>query len=107
MKLVFKTIDFNLADATFTVNELSKDGFFHYLSMKDANERYNFILNEIVGLKGLEDSDGKPISIYELKEINAPWNFVKEVLGAYGDAVFAETSKELADKKEKNQKNVD
>jgi len=107
MKLIFKTIDFKLSDAIFTVNELSKDGFFDYLSMKDANERYDFILNQLVGLKGLEDSDGKPISIEQLKEIDAPWNFVKELLGAYGDAVFAETSKELADKKEKNQKNAD
>jgi hypothetical protein len=107
MKLEFKTLDFKVEDAVFTVNELSKDGFFSYLDMKDAKQRFNFVLDELISINGLEDSSGKPVSPNQLKEIEIPWGFVKAILKGYGDAVFAETAKELTDSKEQNEKNAD
>lgn len=107
MKIEFKALEFKVEDAVFTVKELSKDGFFNYLEMKDAKQRFNFVLDQTISIQGLEDSEGQKIIPEHLKNLEIPWALVKEILKGYGDAVFAETTKDLTDKKEQNEKNAE
>lgn len=107
MKIEFKSISFKVGDCTFSVIEFDKDQFFEFTGLKDHQQRYDYMLDKIVSIEGLSDSEGNKITPEILKTLRVPFSFVALASQSYMNEMYSALTARIQEQKGEQEKNDD